>query len=281
MKTFEEYLEKQGYTQTSIQGAMYKIERFNKWLEQQQLNIDTMTYQNAVEYISYLQEECHLQPLTINLCIPHLKHYFNFHQTTCPFVAIKVRGEKKKVRKGMLTPQELEEMYLTIPNSSLLEKRDKILAGLFIFQGITTSELPRQTLAQIDVNKAKIHIVGSMRSNDRSLPIHPLQIMELIQHKSRCRKQKYPSTTLLFQTFKGGKDYKGIVRKMVNALKEVPRFDSVRQIRQSVIINWLQHENLRQVQYNAGHRFISSTESYRRKDVRQLQTIVLQNHPFC
>jgi integrase/recombinase XerD len=45
---------------------------------------------------------------------------------------------------------------------------------------------------------------------------------------------------------------------------------NVKQIRASVITNWLNSHNIREVQYMAGHRYISSTERYMQDDLENL-----------
>jgi len=52
------------------------------------------------------------------------------------------------------------------------------------------------------------------------------------------------------------------------------------QIRASVITNWLHHYNLREVQYMAGHRFVSSTERYRTDNLEDLQKELEKYHPL-
>lgn len=55
---------------------------------------------------------------------------------------------------------------------------------------------------------------------------------------------------------------------------------NIKQIRASVITNWLVQYNLRKVQYLAGHRYISSTERYLQDDVENLHEIVNNFHPI-
>jgi len=52
------------------------------------------------------------------------------------------------------------------------------------------------------------------------------------------------------------------------------------QIRTSVITKWLKIYNLREVQHLAGHRYISSTESYLQNDMEGLKEEVQQFHPL-
>jgi integrase/recombinase XerD len=65
-------------------------------------------------------------------------------------------------------------------------------------------------------------------------------------------------------------ELKGINPAITNALH----------IRGSVIINWLKFHNKRQVQYMAGHKYISSTEAYAVQDLDSLQDELSKHHPF-
>jgi hypothetical protein len=51
-------------------------------------------------------------------------------------------------------------------------------------------------------------------------------------------------------------------------------------IRGSVILHWLTLHNKRQVQYMAGHRYISSTEKYAAQEMGNLTDQLAKHHPF-
>jgi len=63
--------------------------------------------------------------------------------------------------------------------------------------------------------------------------------------------------------------------KKINANIKNPK-----QIRASVIVDWLKHYNLRQVQYMAGHRYVSSTERYQANNLENLKSQVEKFHPL-
>jgi len=52
------------------------------------------------------------------------------------------------------------------------------------------------------------------------------------------------------------------------------------QIRSSVITHWLKGNNLRQVQYMAGHKYVSSTQRYQTSDLEDLSREVARHHPM-
>jgi integrase/recombinase XerD len=55
---------------------------------------------------------------------------------------------------------------------------------------------------------------------------------------------------------------------------------NTKQLRASVIVKWLRQHNLRQVQYLAGHRYISSTEAYQQNEMEGLTEEVNKFHPL-
>jgi len=72
-----------------------------------------------------------------------------------------------------------------------------------------------------------------------------------------------------------------MVSAIIQKLKETcPEIHSPRHIRQSVIMNWLQKHHIRQVQYMAGHRNISSTERYKKEDLHDLSRQLSKYHPI-
>ncbi len=62
--------------------------------------------------------------------------------------------------------------------------------------------------------------------------------------------------------------------------KQNPEIHNPKQIRVSVISHWLKDYNLRQVQYMAGHKHVSSTERYQLNNLDKLQNQVEKYHPL-
>ena len=58
------------------------------------------------------------------------------------------------------------------------------------------------------------------------------------------------------------------------------RFTNFKQVRVSVITYWLGMYNLREVQYMAGHKYVSSTESYVVNRLEDLQSDIDKYHPM-
>jgi len=62
--------------------------------------------------------------------------------------------------------------------------------------------------------------------------------------------------------------------------KKNPGISSAKQIRTTVITHWLKNHNLRQVQYMAGHKWVSSTERYQKNNLESLQSQLEKLHPL-
>ena len=88
-------------------------------------------------------------------------------------------------------------------------------------------------------------------------------------------------TEQLFISPKGGKDQSNYISALMRELKrQNSNIKNAQQLRTSVIVKWLKQYNLRETQYKAGHRFISSTEQFLVNETEGLQEEVNQFHPL-
>jgi integrase/recombinase XerD len=71
------------------------------------------------------------------------------------------------------------------------------------------------------------------------------------------------------------------IQYMLKQLRQLnPKVINPKQIRSSVITHWLKQNNLRQVQYMVGHRYVSSTERYQANNLDDLQNELQHHHPM-
>ena len=106
---------------------------------------------------------------------------------------------------------------------------------------------------------------------------------ELLLHKQEIKETELyflplPSAGKKYATENDGINiWKALSREIKTQNK---KFINFQQIRTSIITYWLKQYNLRQVQYMAGHRFISSTENYLANQVEELQLDIDTFHPI-
>jgi site-specific recombinase XerD len=68
---------------------------------------------------------------------------------------------------------------------------------------------------------------------------------------------------------------------MIRQLRRLnPRVINAAQLRSSVIAHWLKGSNLRQVQYMAGHKYVSSTQRYQLTTLDDLKSELQKHHPM-
>jgi integrase/recombinase XerD len=85
----------------------------------------------------------------------------------------------------------------------------------------------------------------------------------------------------LFISVNGSENMKSSLLHMFrNIRKENAQISSVKIIRSSVIGHWLKSYNLRQVQYMAGHKYVSSTERYKGNNLEDLKKNLEEFHPL-
>ena len=140
---------------------------------------------------------------------------------------------------------------------------------------------------------------GDRRRNSRNLELRPFQVLELheyltvvrpmiIKRIDNPRPTRKPDKinierikNQLFISINGSENIKNSLWHLFREIKKIkPGVTSAKQIRQSTITYWLKTMNLRQVQYMAGHKYVSSTERYQRSNLENLQSKLEKCHPL-
>ena len=204
--------------------------------------------------------------------------------------ATTIKGIKRTVHYNLLESDELEDLYYSYESDSVADryhklcaKRNKVIIGLMVYQGLNTSELIRLELEDLQLYKGKVYIKSGARSNSRTLELKPWQVIEFLEYIKEVREEiierKKLETNRVF--IPSNKRLGNTVYHILKKLKRVNhQVENIHQIRASVITNWLKRYNLRQVQVMAGHRYISSTEKYLQDDLESLHEIVNNFHPI-
>lgn len=310
MNKFKEWLIIKGYTSRTIETIIKAVEYFTAWYEQQNINDATEVSHNDV--IAYVQHY-NLKGTgkkTIAHYIMHLKKYFDWlmsegEVTDNPCSNIKIKGIKRKVLYEMLSMEELEKLYndysteITIERTekmkcpppqqmqTLARKRNKVILGLIVYQALRSEEITKLQLQDLKLREGKIFIAGANRSNERTLKLESTQVFDLLDYINDTRKQILQHRNItepvqeVFLQLGEGKNKTNMLAMMLMHLKKMnSKIKSVDQLRASVIVHWLKLYNLRKVQVMAGHRYISSTESYKANNLDDLKEDIKNYHPF-
>lgn len=306
MKTFVKYLESKGLANNTVESIYGDVIPFINWCEDENVEAEQTTYTEILSYIKYIQKRG-IKQRTVQVYTGSLKHYFSWLikreiREDNPIRSINIRGVKRQYLYDILKKQELETLYenFEIPSqetnkhknqnwfktSKLTSRRNKVILGLMIWQGLGTRELGKLEVKDLKLREGKIYVSGSRRSNERELKLEAHQVLDLMEYTLQVRAEilkfkKDSQSDLLFVSVGDGSRFGSMMEKLLKKLKKQnSRIKNVKQIRVSVITHWLQHYNLREVQYKAGHRYVSSTEAYLVNDLEGLQEDIAKFHPI-
>lgn len=310
--TFKKYLESKGQSNSGIEGHYRHLSYFLNWCEDENIESEEATYSEIIGYIKHLQKRKTrgeaartIKQRTVQVYINSLKHYFTWLikrevREDSPTRNLDIKGIKRQYLYDIFKKQELESLYeaFEVPNendpnknknwfktSVLASKRNKVILGLMIWQGLGTMELGKLNVKDLKLREGKIYVPGSRRSNERELKLEAHQVLDLMEYTLQIRegilKLNNKESEKLFVSAGESDRFSNIMQKLMQKLnKQNSRITSTNQIRASVITHWLKNLNLREVQYMAGHRYVSSTESYLINDLDDLQEDISKFHPI-
>lgn len=297
-KSFKEYLQEQGYSSSTIETHIYNLSRLNSWCTRESLTIATLSYTELLSYVKYCQNNG-AGKSTVNNYLKTIRHYFNYlieqeQAIDNPARYLQLKGVVRKKLYDIFTPVELEGIYHRYCSSDFSSNRygilkhhharehvrNKVIVGMLVYQGLRSDEIIHLRLEDIQLRQGMLEVPEVKGSNSREMKLESCQIMDLHQYITVTRKEitDRESDKLFIST---GSTLHATFQKITKQLKTTePRIESFRHIRASVIIKWLKLYNLRQVQYLAGHKWISSTEEYLPNEMEGLSEEINKFHPL-
>ena len=288
---FIKYLLQKGYSIKSSERYLKDIERYKKWLDKENITEEAVSYNDITHFIQ--SKKGTVKQITIQAVLASLKQYYNYLQelgfiAENPTVNVQIKGIKRKVLHNILSKQDLEKIYFDYKNSqseSLSKKRNEIIVSLLVYQGLNTNDLQSLITKDVKLREGKIFVKGSRRSNERTLKLESHQILDFMEYTLQVRQtiltETKKETDLFFVTQGNSLKLQNVMQKLMQELyKQNGQVKSVKQIRASVITGWLKVYNLREVQYFAGHRYVSSTENYLINDLEDLKEDINKYHPI-
>lgn len=294
IEAYKEFLIIRGHSKITIEGMARSAWRFVEWTEQENIEPENITYADVMAYIQLLKKKG-IKQKTQNTYLAGIKKYFEHlkHQqiiVTNPAAGIWLKGTIRRQLYTILTPEELEQLYVQYPLKhrfswlEMAQKQNKIITGLLIWQGLRAEDIHKLTLSDLMLREGKIKIPGGRKTEGRILPLQSNQIIDMMDFLYETRKQIIEKTkTETNQLFIGVAGSGGIYSTMksvtVQLKKLQPKVKTLKQIRASVITHWLKKNNLRKTQYMSGHRYVSSTEKFKINDLEGLQSEIGKYHP--
>lgn len=290
MKTnFIDYLKSKGRTHGTIDSFSRVATIFLNWLDKEQIEQEQASYADILSFMKYCQKQGAAQR-TVQNYLNAIRHLYDHlieqgRKETNPVTGIKVQGVKRKSLYHIFQPEELHTIYNSYQDESLKGKRNKIMLSLLVYQGVKTEELIKLEVQDVKLREGKIEIPGGAKSERRLLQLESHQVLEFYDYVNNTRKEiltkSGQQTDKLFVSIEGGNSLDSCMHRLMFWVKRKNKLVvNAKQLRASVIVKWLRIYNLRKVQYLAGHRYISSTESYQQSEMEGLTEEVNKFHPL-
>ena len=309
---FKKYLENKDLAHKTISEYLRLTELFFAKTKKEEIQV---TKPDVLNYLEHLKNKG-LQNITRQMYLLAVNHYFTFlYKTgqiaTNPCSFLKIRGVRRKKLYKIYTSEELEKLYdaynqlfvrnndLTKCKYELLKKcsilsreRNMLILSILFNQGITTKEIDKIEINDIDFMNATLKIRGGKKLNDRTLPIKATQIGLFMNYLQNIRPQiveyqKIESNKLFLllpSVQKNKLKDESLMPILFSLTKQIQsiekQFINFQQVRASIISFWIKTQGLRKAQYMAGHRYICNTERYVTNNLDGLIDDINKLNPF-
>jgi len=289
MKPFNEYLKSKGYAGSTITNHVRRYNKFNRWLKEKALKAAHLSYDNLLEYVEYCRELGNQKSTIVNdlnmiyLLLEQLREEGKVKENISK--QIKLKNIVHRLPDEMLTREQQEQLYNDYKGKGIVGKRNKVIVGLFVYQGVRRIELTRLECNHLELREGKINIPGGNWSNSRTLQLEAHQVIEMYDYVEKVRPLLLAISgtekPYLIASSGASNEVSSVLDKINNELKkQFTFFKSLDHLRQSVITYWTKAYEIRKAQVLAGHKKVRSTERYRVDNLEELQESLNKFHPL-
>ena len=249
------------------------------------------SYSDIVKYFEGISYR-YANVATRNRILSSIKQYYNYlvlsgRRNDHPCKTFYIKQKKSQIQTQDLFSMEEMQLLMTRPNRyKNLEVRNKVIISLLIYQGLTSDEITKLNISNVDLDNGVIHIKASAKISARTLELHITQISFLYTYIHEIRLHSPYSENcnrLLLGKQGGGITIDGIFT-VIEPLKGLfpDRTLNPEKIRLSVISHWLNERKLpvEQVMDLSGQKWPSSVMMYKKINIEEQQMLINKFHPF-
>lgn len=273
---FTEYLQAKRLSKSTIESYTDYINKFLAWLQAEEISHESFIYNDLLAFMQHCQASG-ITKRTVHMILCIVRHYCSYlnvegKRNDNPAAGVFIKGLVRKLPTNLLSMEAMEELFKQYSIQLNVDSSRKIMFGLMVYQGLNIGEVMRLQGHHIKLREGKIFIKGTKRTNERLLDLKSVQVTEL---QTYLNANKFTEGNLFAALSNGRVQYMLRQLRMLN-----PKVINPKQIRSSVITHWLRQNNLRQVQYMSGHKYVSSTERYQVNNLDDLQNELKEHHPM-
>lgn len=277
----------QNYSEQTVKSYMFAINHFLVMNPKAK----RYKYRNIVEYMEEISQQQPNAKYRV-VILSAIKKYYDYlvmsgyrEDHPCKKLNVKVNSNQAVQVQDLFSSEELQLLLTRENRYENLDTRNHVLLNLLIYQGLTSDEIIRLNVQDIDLDAGTIYIKASKNLNWRKVKLLPQQIMPFFKYINEIRPRMLRGTTDKLIITKLGKPIVvNSIYAMIEPLK--PLFPdknlNPQTIRMSVICNWLNEQKLplEHVQERAGHKWPGTTEKYFKADSLQQRELINKFFPI-
>lgn len=287
--TLEQFLQ-QNHTAATVKIYLFEINHFIRFLGE--ARAQRATYEEILNYLAYLRDR-YDNPATIRRIIYALKQYYFYllkidlrTDHPCRYLRLKTKPNTDIQVQDLLTAEELDQLanHQRKERYPVLTLRNRLLISLLVHQALHLKEICQLATTDINLEKGTIKIRSTPKTNARTLPLKPQQILLFYRYLHETRPQLITQkTNALILTKKGTPENGEGIHYLCETLRPLLPHKKITPttLRQSAIARQLKEgKDLRIVQVFAGHKKPSTTEKYKQSNLEELKKSVQMFHPL-
>mgnify|MGYP000642761404 CR=1 FL=1 len=226
-------------------------------------------YNDILNYISQ-------QKIDSSRVVAALKRYFDYlifidEREDHPCRQLIIKRKKQQIQfQDLFSSEELEKLMERKSRYEELKNRNKAIISLLIYQGLSPANIVDLKVSDVDTENGMVYVKSTPRLTRRTLELKAPQILLLFKYIEIDRKKTKADSNKLFIGKLGEPMSVDSLNRMLRPLKSLYRSRNLNAntIRKSVITNWINEDKkpIEDVQLLAGHKWLSTTEQYKKDD---------------
>ena len=288
---FAAYLAARGLSRSTVVTYVRAATYLRAGLEAEGTTPEEATYRDLVAYL----RSADVAPRTKNCYLTATRHYLAYlmaeeRRQDNPATGLVVGGERRRLPHELMSKEELDALYQSYPGETPVRQRNRAMLGLLVYQALHVHEIKRLRADEVDLEGGLVTVRASRIAAGRVLWLDGRQVLGLHAYLAEGRPALLAATgkqtERLFTSAGSGVRLQNALSVLARELRrrhgpsEAGGFRDWRQLRASRLALWLKAGHLREVQHEAGHRWVSSTERYRAGDVEALRSALDRHHPL-
>ena len=286
LNKFETYvLVKLGLITKTFRAYNNRVINYLDWLEAHEIKPKKVTLDQTYSFIAHRREkgDSDRNIKGFKSAITHFNQAIKMKSN--PALMLHLAKSERKTPTKLLEVEFLDSIYREAKANTLVQKRDRCILGVIIFQGLGRTELELLQLEDLDIENARLYLSETITTNERYIPLNTKQILYLSNYIYDIRPSllKYfnKQTNQLFFSSGEGNNLNGALSRLLRSLKtECHYLKDFKQLKQSRMAIWVKEFGLREAQYLGGYRYVTSVQRYDFKNLDELHKLLEFHHPM-